>query len=396
MCLVCFNITYISVGLCMYAQDAYSFNHDLSPWDIDQVKEMTDMFHHAKSFEQTLCWDLSGKIVGNIFEGTFGAKADSNTSHCWDSKHSHKQPDNDGASDVDTSPTVQTAPSLGIRFLQAILCALVIIMAAYWVILVRRFLKAQINKRCLQQKVMEQGTPEDGSQHGPAGNSDTQREDDDLNCSSDDDEVEIMFENNSDIEELRRKCFSQSFDSLPDETYYDDKDYMSAEFGLPVLTTQQEESLRQLREARKCGTNATVSYTNRQLLLNGLGNNATTLHGKADTIDPSTLARATRNHGALAPPSQDFPSDELVKTSTQPFRNRHIHVPMNIYQNSGFGHFYGQNRPRGTSSTGTTADESMNGWVHQNVGERTITVVTQMKSNDSEVALRRRNGVDIV
>jgi Mycoplasma protein of unknown function, DUF285 len=401
-----------SLGL----QDSYSFNQDLSPWDVDQVAEMTDMFHHAKSFGQTLCWDLSGKILGSIFNGTLGGSANSNTSQCWEDKHYHKQHSDDnngGASATDktgTSLKVQSVSSL--HFLQAILCAFVVASATYWVILLRRYLKSQNNKRWLEQNVMERAacSPEDGPQHDRTER--TQRQNDDFNFSLDEDEVEIMFENNMEIEELRRKCFSQSFDSVHDEKTDDDKSFMSATYELPVLTTlllQQEESLRRLREARQAGKSGAAvnsSYTNNQFLPESLESNAAKLEGNADTIDGSVSTRAPWNHHALAPPSHGsremHPPDMLVEADAQRFRSRQIQIPRQIYQIGGISDLYDQplaaqnSQPTSTTSAGYAADEAMNKWVYQNVETRTITLVSQTKSYDADVALRRRNGVDIV
>ena len=36
-----------------------ALDQDLSPWPVEKVADMNLMFHSAKSFNQTLCWDMS-------------------------------------------------------------------------------------------------------------------------------------------------------------------------------------------------------------------------------------------------------------------------------------------------------------------------------------------------
>ena len=52
---------------------ASSFNSDVSSWDVSSVESMYEMFNGASSFNQTLCWDLSGVSTDNMFEGSLGS-----------------------------------------------------------------------------------------------------------------------------------------------------------------------------------------------------------------------------------------------------------------------------------------------------------------------------------
>jgi len=36
-----------------------SLNQDLNSWNVEKVVDMNLMFYSAKSFNQTLCWDMS-------------------------------------------------------------------------------------------------------------------------------------------------------------------------------------------------------------------------------------------------------------------------------------------------------------------------------------------------
>ena len=51
---------------------AAAFNGDISGWDVSGVTNMRFMFDYAAVFNQQLCWDLTGKSIGNIFVGTNG------------------------------------------------------------------------------------------------------------------------------------------------------------------------------------------------------------------------------------------------------------------------------------------------------------------------------------
>lgn len=60
-------------------EDASSFNHNISRWNIWKVQNMRGMFHDATSFNQNLCWNNNSGIIheeywSNIFEGTAGGK----------------------------------------------------------------------------------------------------------------------------------------------------------------------------------------------------------------------------------------------------------------------------------------------------------------------------------
>jgi surface protein len=52
---------------------ATNFDQDLSPWNIDAVTSVENMFLGATAFSQTLCWDTSGKTVTGMFAGSSGS-----------------------------------------------------------------------------------------------------------------------------------------------------------------------------------------------------------------------------------------------------------------------------------------------------------------------------------
>ena len=89
-----------NVGSLAYMfQYARAFNQDLSSWDVQYVTDFSGMFEHAKSFQQTLCWDIDedntslgnisysrthGSIqTQNMLEGTHGAQLDTNVESCF-------------------------------------------------------------------------------------------------------------------------------------------------------------------------------------------------------------------------------------------------------------------------------------------------------------------------
>merc|ERR1712046_535782 len=55
----------------MFADSAL-FNVDLSSWDLSSVDNMAYMFYRALSFDQDLCWDVSGKVTESMFAGSTG------------------------------------------------------------------------------------------------------------------------------------------------------------------------------------------------------------------------------------------------------------------------------------------------------------------------------------
>jgi surface protein len=50
------------------------FNQDLSPWNVDAVTTMQNMFNGATAFSQTLCWDTTSKTITDMFTGTSNGK----------------------------------------------------------------------------------------------------------------------------------------------------------------------------------------------------------------------------------------------------------------------------------------------------------------------------------
>ena len=53
--------------------DAYAININLSKWDVTKVTSMVNMFWVTYKFDQKLCWDVTGKEVGNMFHGSPGS-----------------------------------------------------------------------------------------------------------------------------------------------------------------------------------------------------------------------------------------------------------------------------------------------------------------------------------
>ena len=81
--------------------EATAFNQPLSSWDVSKVQggrgrgrgethnpntyiqkvtNMRSMFYQATAFSQVLCWDISGKSTGSMFDGSSGSITTSSVS----------------------------------------------------------------------------------------------------------------------------------------------------------------------------------------------------------------------------------------------------------------------------------------------------------------------------
>jgi len=60
------NTSYVTAMNGMFL-DAEAFNCNITSWNIKKVTTMNGMFYRASAFEQDLCWDVKGKITGNLF-----------------------------------------------------------------------------------------------------------------------------------------------------------------------------------------------------------------------------------------------------------------------------------------------------------------------------------------
>ena len=56
----------------MFAQ-AWQFNQNISGWNISKVSRMGFMFYKAHALNQRLCWNVDGKVVGNMFSYSPGS-----------------------------------------------------------------------------------------------------------------------------------------------------------------------------------------------------------------------------------------------------------------------------------------------------------------------------------
>ena len=52
---------------------AWSFNRDLSPWNVAGVTTMYRMFFEATAFDQVLCWDVANANTVEMFLGSSGS-----------------------------------------------------------------------------------------------------------------------------------------------------------------------------------------------------------------------------------------------------------------------------------------------------------------------------------
>lgn len=308
-------------------RNAFSYNYDVSNWDIRAVTSLVDMFNGAKSFSQTLCWDIIGKETGNMFAGTLGGGVDTQIHHCLEEKKHQRFPQDDVNTAVvptstdssnNTNATATAAETttyhvkpLGIRILQGFLMAALVATFLYFVVLLRRYIISQKERRELIQRIRQRATKEHADSKSTSLNissnrtavhmnssamaeepteDDTHDEEDhfcgvnnnnensknaghdgeppqktkmllDLSsgdCSGkppfgeydeydSDDEVEIYFESCYDQQHLRRTTFQNHFLMVEND---EDDDMMTVEQAIPAMTTllQHEALLRQEQE----------------------------------------------------------------------------------------------------------------------------------------------------
>lgn len=219
---------------------------------------MNDMFHHAKSFSQTLCWDVRGKETGNIFQGTNDAYAESNVAKCWELKHygkNHKV-DLSIVSEIETTGTVSSEDdkqgfqttgsdiSPGMRFLQVFLFSIAIVLAWLWLMIIRRYIRTSKEKQELLRKMNENARADDLENEISR----------DLSSSDTDDdygEVEIVFDKPEDFETLRQNVFSESFFRAL-EGRQGDAGMMPVEHAIPAMAAMiQQEAYLQLEKQRR-------------------------------------------------------------------------------------------------------------------------------------------------
>ena len=239
-------------------QDAFSFDQDLSAWQITQVTSMVDMFHQATFFSQTLCWDIRDKQTGtDPFDGTKDAWADHNLDHCWEVKQLVLNHDMIGESESKPFEAGTHVPqSLGMRFLQGLLFAVAAALAGYWLFLIKQYFKSRREKREILNKITERGRRDstgtfhaDGSSRNYTDHDGHQ--DGGSTSSSEEAEVEILFENTDHLDEMRRTMFSQSFALAMNEN--EDRNMMMMEHAIPAMATllEQERLQREEEERRQ-------------------------------------------------------------------------------------------------------------------------------------------------